>query len=124
MGEEGSIYTAINSKTNLGEPSIFVVYPEIEYKMFESLSDVESIPDEYAFWRESFKHSNGAKKLTNIIIHSKELEEDTKTIKVINRIENLTVKKGTSHLMELYFDHKVQGKRFDLRPELPLIIYL
>ncbi len=42
----------------------------------------------------------------------------------INGIENVTVKKGTEHLMELYFDNNIQKKSFDLRPELPLIIYL
>jgi hypothetical protein len=26
--------------------------------------------------------------------------------------------------MELYFDNHIQGKSFDLRPELPLIVYL
>ena len=36
----------------------------------------------------------------------------------------LTVKNGSEHLMELFFDNNVQGKTIDLRPELPLIVYL
>lgn len=34
MGEKASIYSAKNSKVNIKEPSIFVVYPEIEADVF------------------------------------------------------------------------------------------
>lgn len=124
MEENANIYSAKNSKTNLGEPSIFVVYPEIESDKFETLADLKEIPEEYSIWREFFKHPNGAKKITNITITSSDLVLETETIKVINGIENVTIKKGTGHLMELYFDNNVQKKSFDLRPELPMIIYL
>ena len=124
MEENVNIYSAKNSKTNLKEPSIFVVYPEIESERFENLSDLKNIPDEYAFAREFYKHPNGAKKITSIIITSTDLNIKTETIKAVNGIENLTVKNGTKHLMELHFDNDIQGKLVDLRPELPLIIYL
>jgi hypothetical protein len=124
MEEGANIFSAKNSKTHLKEPSIFVVYPEIESEKFETLSDLNTIPDEYAFAREFYKHPNGAKKVTDIIIISTDLDLTTETIKAINRIPNLTVKNGTEHLMELYFDNHIQGKSFDLRPELPLIVYL
>ena len=124
MKENTNIYSAKNSKTNLGEPSIFVVYPEIESDRFEALSDLKNIPEEYAFARAFYKHPNGAKKITNIKITSSDLDLETKTMIAINAIENVTVKKGTEHLMELYFDKNIQEKSFDLRPELPLIIYL
>jgi len=124
MMENMNIYSAKNSKTNLKEPSIFVVYPEIESERFETLSDLKNIPEEYAFVREFYKHPNGAKKITNIIITSNDLDLKTETIKAVNNIESLTVKNGKEHLMELYFDNNVQKKSFDLRPELPLIIFL
>lgn len=124
MEENVNVYSAKNSKTNLKEPSIFVVYPEIESERFETLSDLKNIPDEYAFAREFYKHPNGAKKITNIVITSTDLDLKTETIKAVNGIEKLSVKNGTEHLMELYFDNNVQEKSFDLRPELPLIIYL
>ncbi len=124
MDEDSNIYSAINSKTHLKEPSIFVVYPEIESDRFETISDLKNIPDEYAFAREFYKHPNGAKKITNIVITSTDLDLKTETIKVVNGIPNLAVKNGTEHLMELYFDNNIQEKTFDLRPELPLIIYL
>lgn len=124
MEESASIYSAKNSKTNLGEPSIFVVYPEIESDRFETMADLNKIPEEYSIWRAFFKHPNGAKKITNIIITSSDLDLETETIKAINGIKNVTVKKGTEHLMQLYFDNSIQNKSFDLRPELPLIIYL
>ncbi|CAM1354631.1 hypothetical protein [Tenacibaculum halocynthiae] len=124
MKENMYIYSAKNSKRNLKEPSIFVVYPEIESERFETLSDFKKNPNEYAFAREFYKHPNGAKKLTNIIITSTDLDLKTKTIKAINEIEKLSVKKSNIHLMELYFDNNIQKKSFDLRPELPLIIYL
>ena len=124
MEENANIYSAKNSKTHLQEPSIFVVYPEIESERFETISDLKNIPDEYAFAREFYKHPNGAKKITNIVITSTDLDLKTETIKVLNGIPNLTVKNGKEKIMELYFDNNIQEKTFDLRPELPLIINL
>jgi hypothetical protein len=124
MEKDANIYSAKNSKTHLNEPSIFVVYPEIESDIFESLSDLKNIPDEYSFAREFYKHPNGAKKITNIIITSTDIDIKTETIRAVNGIANLTIKNDTEHLMILYFDNNAQGKSFDLRPELPLIIYL
>lgn len=124
MENNTNIYSAKNSKTHLKEPSIFVVYPEIESKTFKTLNDLKNIPNEYAFVRDFYKHPNGAKKITSINITSTDLDLKTKTIKALNEIENLVVKNGKEHLMELYFDNNAQGKSFDLRPELPLIVYL
>ncbi|MEX0273049.1 MAG: VOC family protein [Flavobacteriaceae bacterium] len=124
MGENANIYAAKNSKTNLTEPSIFVVYPEIESDNFETMADLTKIPDEYAIWREFFKHPNGAKKITSINITSVGLDVTTETMKAANGIENLTVAIGPEHVMMIYFDHNVQEKSFDLRPELPLILHL
>ena len=122
MTDSESIYSAVNSKINLKEPSIFVVYPELESDRFETLTDLKNIPEEYAFVRTFYKHANGAKKVTNITIISPDLEIETETIEAVNEIENVSVKNGVEHLMELTFDNNVQGKIFDLRPELPLII--
>ena len=124
MEEDANIYSAKNSKTHLKEPSIFVVYPGIESERFETLSDLKNIPEEYALWRTFYKHPNGAKKITKAIITSYDLDLKTETIKAVNGIENLTVKNGKAHVMELYFDNTIQGKSFDLRPDLPLIIHL
>lgn len=124
MGEDVSIYSAKHSKTHLKAPSVFVVYPEIESEQFETLADLQKIPDEYAFAREFYKHPNGAKKITNITITSTAINLNTASMQAVNSIENLIVKNGAEHLMELYFDENIQGKSFDLRPELPLKIYL
>lgn len=124
MVENMNIYSALNSKKELKEPSIFVVYPEMEYDRFKTLSDLKNIPEEHAIWREFYKHPNGAQKISKIIITSSSLNLNTKTIDALNGIENLTIKSGKEHLMELYFDDNIQGKSFDLRPELPLIVYL
>lgn len=124
MEGDASIYSAKNSKTHLKEPSIFVVYPEIESDIFETIDDLKNIPDEYAIWRAFFKHPNGAKKVTHISITSTDINLNTETIQAVNGINNLTVKNGPEHLMKLYFDENIQGKSFDLRPELPLKIYL
>ena len=122
MNDSESIYSAVNSKINLKEPSIFVVYPELESDRFETLKDLKNIPEEYAFLRTFYKHPNGAKKVTNITIISYNLDMETETIEAINKIENVSIKNGVEHLMELTFDNYIQGKIFDLRPELPLII--
>jgi len=124
MDVNANIYAARNSKELLQEPSIFIVYPEIESDRFETMSELSIIPDEYAFARDFYKHPNGAKKITNIIITSTDLDLKTKTLKAVNGITYLTVKNGEEHLMELYFDNHIQEKTFDLRPELPLIINL
>jgi hypothetical protein len=124
MEPNASIYAAKNSKTNLSEPSVFVVYPKLESDTYKTIADLQNIPDDYAFARDFYKHANGAQKLTNIIITSIDLDVTTKTMKAINSIEDIIVKKGKDHLMELYFDNNSQGKSFDLRPDLPLIIYL
>jgi len=124
MKDNESIYSAVNSKINLKEPSVFVVYPELESDRFETLTDLKNIPEEYAFVRTFYKHPNGAKNVTNITIISSDLDMETETIEAVNEIENVSVKNGAEHLMELTFDNNVQGKIFDLRPELPLIIKL
>ncbi|NER18388.1 hypothetical protein [Spongiivirga citrea] len=124
MEENMNIHSAKSSKTNIQEPSVFVVYPKIESDQFETLADLKNIPEEYAIYREFFKHKNEVKKLTNIVITSTDKELGTDTIKACNKIQNLTIESGPEHLMELFFDNQVQGKTFDLRPELPLVIYL
>jgi len=124
MKDSVSIYTAKSSKIHFKEPSIFVVYPEIESEIFETLDDLKNIPEEYALWREFHKHPNGAKKITNIRITSTDVKLNSKPIQAVNGIQNTMVKNGSEHLMELYFDENIQGKSFDLRPELPLKIYL
>ena len=124
MEKNSKIYAAKSSKIKRKEPSIFVVYPEIEYEVFETLKDLKNIPEAYAICRSFYKHPNGAQKITNIRITSSSLSLNSKTMKAANAIKNLTIKKGKEHLMELYFDHNIQGKSFDLRPDLPLIIYL
>ncbi|WP_271855907.1 hypothetical protein [Patiriisocius marinus] len=124
MEENESIYSAKNSKINLKEPSIFVVYPEIEATKFETISDLKNIPDEYAFARSFYKHPNGAEKVTKISITTTGTNTQTETITAINGIENISIQNGKEHLMELYFDNNIQDKTIDLRPELPLIVYL
>ncbi len=124
MEENLNIYSAKSSKMNIKEPSVFVVYPQIESGSFESLTELENFPSEDSSWKDFFKHQNGAQKITDIIITSSDLNLNTKTIKTLNGIKNLAIKNGKEHLMELHFDNDIQGKSFDLRPELPLIIYL
>ncbi|MFK7833725.1 MAG: hypothetical protein AB8B52_10645 [Winogradskyella sp.] len=124
MNKDENIYAAKNSKTNLKEPSVFVVHPNMQNGTFESITELENFPTDDTSWKPLFKHPNGAQKVTEIIITSSNLNLKTKTIKAVNEIENLTVKNGKEHLMELHFDNDIQGKSFDLRPDLPLIIYL
>ena len=124
MEENTAIYAAMSSKINLKEPSVFVMHPEMESGRFESLTELENFPPKDASWKEYFKHPNGAEKITKAIITSPDLDITTETIEAVNNIKNLIVKNGKEHLMELHFDDDIQGKSFDLRPELPLIIFL
>ena len=124
MEDNTSIYTAKNSKKHMTEPSIFVVYPAIQALNFSSQSDLDHMPSDDDSWKDLFRHPNGAQKITQISITSTDLDLESETIKTINGIKNITVDNGNVHLMELVFDNNTQGKSFDLRPELPLIIHL
>lgn len=124
MGEGNSIRSAKSSKKHLATPSIFVVYPEIEWRTYESLTALQDVPSDDDSWKELWKHPNGAEKLTGISITSKDLELNTEAITAINELENININVGEEHLLELYFDNNLQGKSHDLRPEIPLIIYL
>lgn len=124
MGDHNAIYASKSSKTNLQEPSVFVVYPEIESGTFSSMQDLDDFPTENDFWKAFFKHPNGAKKLTHITITTTHSTLNSKTIQVLNHLKNVTIKNGKNHLMELFFDDNIQKKTIDLRPELPLIIHI
>lgn len=124
MEKDANIYSARKSKINLNEPSIFVVPPYMEADTFGTIEDLKNIPEEYAFFREFFKHPNGARKITSIKITSNNIDLGTETMRSVDNIDRVTIKKGEAHLMELFFDDHKQGKTFDLRPQLPLIVYL
>lgn len=124
MQKNTNIYVAKNSKIHLKEPSIFVVFPEIEWQTIESLSALKNIPSEDDFWKDFLRHPNGAKKITEISITSPKINLKTQTIQAVTKIQNITIKDGNEHLMEIVFDENIQNKTIDLRPDLPLKIYL
>lgn len=124
MGATDRIYMAENSKTKKEEPSIFVVYPTIQYDVFESMDSLINIPDEYSIWRTFYKHKNGAEKISLVKIHSNNLDKESETIKTLRGLENVEIIEGEAYLMEIFFDNQTQHKTYDLRPELPLKIYL
>jgi len=123
MGEGKNIYTAINSKKNKVEPSIFVIYPEIEADEFEREEDLSKIPEEYSIWREFYKHKNGVKKITKLVYTLKKTDKTSNTLEEIKKIKMIDFKVGKEYLLEIYFDNNQQGEEFDLRPELPIKIY-
>ena len=124
MGEGNTIFVAKNSKLKKTEPSLFFVYPIIEYDVFERKADLSKIPEEYALWRQFYYHKNGAEKVTKIKIHTNQLEEESETVRALQQMENVELIEGKEYLMEVYFDYHQQKKFYDLRPELPLKIYL
>ncbi|WP_235294843.1 VOC family protein [Portibacter lacus] len=124
MEEDNAIFAAENSKINKEEPSLFVVYPEITYDKFENLEALSNIPEEYAIWRKFYKHSNGAEKISKIKLHSRNLDQTSSTIQSIAALDNVEILDSDEYLMELYFDNEKQGRSYDLRPEIPLVIHL
>lgn len=124
MGSNNAIYASQSSKKNLHEPSVFVIYPEIESGTFKSMSDLDNFPSKNDFWKTFFKHPNGAKKITHITITTTHINLKSKTIKTLNHLDSVTIKKGENYLLELFFDDNTQKKTIDLRPELPIIVYL
>ncbi|MEO1516894.1 MAG: VOC family protein [Bacteroidota bacterium] len=123
MGHGNNIYTAKNSKTKKEEPSIFVVYPEIEFDVFDSKDDLLNIPNQYAMWRQFYQHDNGVEKITKIKIHSHQLEETSQTVQALRQIGTVELLEGEPYLMDLYFDDHRQNQSHDLRPVLPLRIF-
>lgn len=124
MGESNEIYVAKNSKIKKEEPSLFVIYPAIAYDVFESKKDLSNIPEEYAIWREFYKHKNGAEKISKVKIHTPKVDSESKTIKMLKELKEVELVKGEVYLMELYFDNQKKNETYDMRPEIPLIIHL
>lgn len=124
MGESNEIYVAKNSKIKKGEPSLFIVYPEIEFDVFESKEGLSKIPEEYSMWREFYKHKNGAEKISKIKIYTNELDSKSETVKTLQGLKEVELVLGEEYLMEIYFDHQKKNEIYDMRPEIPLIIYL
>lgn len=124
MEPNSNIYAAKNSKLHLNEPSVFVVYPKLNATRFKSVKELDTVQSEDDTWKRYFKHKNGAQNITNIIISSPSLELKTETIQTLNNLKKISLRKGTNHVMELYFDNSIQNKTYDLRPDLPLIIHL
>jgi len=124
MGESNEICVAKNSKIKKEEPSLFVIYPEIEFDVFESKKDLSKIPEEYSLWREFYKHKNGAEKISKIKIHTNKLDSKSETVKMLKDLREVELVIGEEYLMELYFDNQKKNEVYDLRPEIPLKIYL
>ncbi len=124
MGGGNSIYAASDSKKYKSTPSIFVVYPEIASDEFKNLEDLSKIPEEYSIWREFFKHKNGVQKITKLVYTLQEHSNANDFINEIDKIEMIDFKIGDTYLLEIHFDNHKQNKTFDLRPELPLKIYM
>lgn len=124
MGESNQIYVAKNSKIKKEEPSLFVIYPEIQYDIFDSKDDLSKIPEEYSIWREFYKHKNGAEKISKVKIYTSKLDSTSETIKMLKELKEVELVVGEEYLMELYFDDQKKNEIYDMRPEIPLKIYL
>ncbi|MEM6684373.1 MAG: hypothetical protein AAF617_01155 [Bacteroidota bacterium] len=125
MDEEAiSIRAAKSSKTKFSEPSVFIINPG-NNEEFESIEElVAKIPEQYAIWREFFKHKNGAKKVTNIQLHIQRTHEISNTIQVLNSLEDIQILDDTSQYIEIDFDNKEQDITLDFRPDFPVIFRL
>ena len=107
------------------EPEVFIVFPEIQTWNFSSIDEIDDkFSEETHFKRDLFNHPNNAKKVTKIVIETTIEEPFSETMKIVNGIQHIEIKKGRENLMKIYFDNQRQGKSFDLRPKLPLIVYL
>ena len=122
--DEMNIFIAKASFELPKEPEVFILYPEIQTHNFTSIDEIDKISEGKPHVRDLFIHPNNAKKVTKIVIETNTEESFSKTMKIVNGIQHIEIKKGREHLMKIYFDNQIQGKSFDLRPELPLIVYL
>jgi hypothetical protein len=67
-------------------------------------------------------HPLGIKKLTNASITITSSKKLTNAVALLEDNNVLTIKKGSSPLLELKFDRAARGKSIDVRPVLPMII--
>ncbi len=88
-------------------PSFFILYGSLAY--WESRMGENS-------------HPLGIEHLTDLHITVTSLENPDVLMPYLTTSDRIRLKHGAYPLMELTFDHQRQGKTFDLRPMLPLII--
>ena len=124
MGDSNKIYVSKNAKLKKEEPSLFVIYPEIQYDVFDTKKDLSKIPEEYSMWRDFYYHKNEAEKISKIKIYTSKLDTNSETLKMLNDLKEVEVVEGEEYLMELYFDNQKKKKVYDMRPEIPLKVYL
>lgn len=68
------------------------------------------------------KHGCGFREISRVEVASPNEDGVSMELKTVMDAGFLSVRTGNEYLMEIGFDHEVQGKRKDFRPYLPLIL--
>lgn len=50
-------------------------------------------------------------------------DEISSTLNTLNKMDQISIRSDSQHLMEVYFGHGINGRKNDFRPELPLIFH-
>ena len=70
--------------------------------------------------QQPLQHHHGISEVTKIKLHIPKLSESL-TVNEVQHIENFELIESEKHLLEMTFDHGIQGLTHDFRPDLPLV---
>nr|WP_299345268.1 VOC family protein [Allomuricauda sp.] len=120
LPDNSYLYFASSSEQMIREPLTFVVCPELQ----STVKDSETLSKMPENIRGFYEHGNKALRVSRIVFTIDHKGPFSKTMEKVDKVDNIHIKKGKEQLLEIFFDNQVQGKSHDLRPELPVIIYL
>ncbi|MEO1013296.1 MAG: VOC family protein [Bacteroidota bacterium] len=120
LPDNSYLYFASSSEQMIREPLTFVVCPELQ----STVKDSETLSKMSENIRGFYEHGNKALRVSRIVVNIDHKGPFSKTMEKVDKVDNIHIKKGKEQLLEIFFDNQVQGKSHDLRPELPVIIYL
>ncbi len=104
------LHVDIAQQLSLAEPMWF-------YLSFATRPD-QAAPEK----QQPFQHRHGISEVTKIKLHIPKLSESL-TVNEVQHIENFELIESKKHLLEMTFNHGIQGLTHDFRPDLPLIFH-
>ncbi|WP_422082160.1 VOC family protein [Ulvibacterium sp.] len=120
LPDDSYLYFATSSDQLINEPLTFVVCPELQNIVKDS-NDLARMSEQM---RGFYEHDNKAKRVSKITITLAHKGPLSKAMDEVNKMQNVEIVKGKEQLLEIYFDNGTQGKFHDLRPQIPVLIYL
>lgn len=120
LPDDSYLYFATSSDQLINEPLTFVVCPELQSTSKDS-NDLSKMSEQV---RGFYEHANNTRRVSKVMITVVHKSPLSKTMEEVNKMQNIEIVKGKEQLLEIYFDNGAQGKSHDLRPQIPVVVYL